>query len=154
MEKQSDALDNSNSKLVMKCVKFTHLDRMWPKEFYKRNVRKKNGKYPAIMDIEVKWHFLMILRTILDQCPYMKITIQKSIISMMYAKHVLRVVMDWSSLPCDGFGHLSTMYLVRKSTMILNIPLLDWFREDPSLYEKSGAALLANQTKVPEKKRR
>jgi hypothetical protein len=39
-------------------------------------------------------------------------------VSLMYAEHVLRVPVDWSTLPSTGFGCLLEMYQTRKPTQI------------------------------------
>jgi hypothetical protein len=63
----------------------------------------------------------------------------------MYAEHVLRVPVDWSTLPSTRFGHLSEMYLTRKPAQIAYVPVPDWFRNDLALLDFPESPILANR---------
>jgi hypothetical protein len=63
----------------------------------------------------------------------------------MYAKHVLRVSVDWSTLPSTGFGRLSEMYLTRKPAQIAYVAVPDWFRSNPALLDDPKSPILANR---------
>ena len=79
-----------------------------------------------------------------------------SIVSLMYAEHVLKVPVDWSTLKSVGFGRLLDMYLARKPSQIPYVAVLDWFRNDPTLLEdpESPANLETWPRKRAMKKRR
>jgi hypothetical protein len=62
----------------------------------------------------------------------------------MYAEHVLRVPVDWSTLPSTGFGRLSEMYLTRKPTQIPYVAVPVWFRSDPALLDDPESPIPAN----------
>jgi hypothetical protein len=76
----------------------------------------------------------------------------------MYAEHVLRVPVDWSTLPSIGFGRLSEMYLTRKPTQIPYVVVPVWFRSDPALLNNPESPIPANREpwswSRPHKKRR
>jgi hypothetical protein len=63
----------------------------------------------------------------------------------MYVEYVLRVLVDWSALPSTGFGHLSEMYLTRKSAQIAYAAVPDWFRSDPALLDDQESPIPANR---------
>jgi hypothetical protein len=63
----------------------------------------------------------------------------------MYAEHVLRVPVDWSTLLFTGFGHLSEMYLTRKPAQITYVHVPDWFRNDPALLDDPESPIPANR---------
>jgi hypothetical protein len=63
----------------------------------------------------------------------------------MYAEHVLRVLVDWSTLPSTGFGYLSEMYLIRKPAQIAYVAVPDWFRNDPALLDDPESPIPANR---------
>jgi hypothetical protein len=93
----------------------------------------------------VKWRFLTILRAISNSDRYAQNIIPVSIVSLMYVEHVLRMPVDWSTLPSTGFGHLSEMYLTRKPAQIAYMAVLDWFRSDPTLLDDPKFPIPANR---------
>jgi hypothetical protein len=66
-------------------------------------------------------------------------------VSLMYAEHVLRVPVDWSTLPSTRFGCLSEMYQTRKPTQIPYVTVPVWFRNDPSLLDDPESPIPANR---------
>jgi hypothetical protein len=76
----------------------------------------------------------------------------------MYAEHVLRVSVDWSTLPSTGFGRLSEIYLTRKPAQIAYVVVPDWFRSNPALLDDPESPIPANREvwswSRPRKKRR
>jgi hypothetical protein len=121
------------------------LDRMWPHECHAKNIETKSASWCDLVDIEVKWKFLTILRAISNPDRYAQNIIPVSIVSLIYAEHDLRVLLDWSTLPSTGFGHLSKMYLTRKPTQIAYVPILDWFKSDPTLLDDPESPIPANR---------
>jgi hypothetical protein len=93
----------------------------------------------------VKWRFLTILRAISNSDHYARNIIPVSIVSIMYAEHVLRVSVDWSTLPSTGFGCLSEMYQTRKPTQIPYVAVLVWFRSDPALLDDPESPIPTNR---------
>jgi hypothetical protein len=63
----------------------------------------------------------------------------------MYAEHVLRVPVDWSTLPSTGFGRLSKMYITRKPVQIAYVAIPDWFRSNPALLNDPESPIPANR---------
>jgi hypothetical protein len=63
----------------------------------------------------------------------------------MYAEHVLRVPVDWSTLPSTGFGRLSEIYLTRKPAQIPYVVVPVWFRSDPTLLDNPESPIPANR---------
>jgi hypothetical protein len=63
----------------------------------------------------------------------------------MYAEHVLRVPVDWSTLPSTGFGCLSEMYQTRKQTQIPYVAVPVWFRNNPTLLDDPESPIPANR---------
>ena len=53
---------------------------------------------------------------------------------MMYAEHVLRVDVNWSTFRTEGFGAIGPRLLAKRPIYIPYIPALEWFRNDPKLY--------------------
>ena len=53
---------------------------------------------------------------------------------MMYAKHVLRVNVDWSTFCAEGFGAIGPGLLAKRPVHIPYIPISEWFKDDPKLY--------------------
>jgi hypothetical protein len=76
---------------------------------------------------------------------YARNIIPVSIVLLMYAEHVLRVPVDWSTLPSTGFGRLSEMYQTRKPTQIPYVVVPVWFRSDPSLLDDPESPIPANR---------
>jgi hypothetical protein len=126
-------------------VKLAFLDRMWPRQCHAKNIQTKSASWCDLVDIEVKWRFLTILRAISNSDRYARNIILVSIVSLMYAEHVLRVPVDWSTLPSTGFGHLSEMYLTRKPAQIPYVAVPDWFRSDPALLDDPESLIPTNR---------
>jgi hypothetical protein len=93
----------------------------------------------------VKWRFLTILRAISNSDRYVRNIIPVSIVSLMYAEHVLRVPVDWSTLPSTGFGRLSEIYLTTKPAQIAYVVVPDWFRSNPALLDDPESPIPANR---------
>jgi hypothetical protein len=93
-----------SSNTALQYVKLAFSDRMWPRECHTKNIEKKSASWCDLVDIEVKWRFLTILQAISNSDRYARNIIPVSIVSLMYAEHVLRVPVDWSTLPSTGFG--------------------------------------------------
>ena len=83
---------------AMTYVRFSHFDRMWPRISHEQHCKFQDAKYLQLEDVEVKWQFLTILWVISEHSKWPKDSIPRSIPLMMYAKHVLRVNVDWSTL--------------------------------------------------------
>jgi hypothetical protein len=63
----------------------------------------------------------------------------------MHAEHVLRMPVDWSTLPSTGFGRLSEIYQTRKPTQIPYVAVPVWFRSDPALLDDPESPIPANR---------
>jgi hypothetical protein len=63
----------------------------------------------------------------------------------MYAEHVLRVPVDWSTLPSTGFGRLSEIYLTRELAQIPYVLVPIWFKSDPALLDDLESPIPANR---------
>jgi hypothetical protein len=87
---------------------------------------------------------MTILPAISNSDRYARNIIPVSIVSLMYVEHVLRVPVDWSTLPSRGFGHLSEMNLTRKLAQIAYVVVPDWFRSDPVLMDDPESPIPAN----------
>ena len=61
-------------------------------------------------------------------------SIPRSIASMMYAEHVLRVDVDWSTFRMEGFGAIGPGLLAKRPIHIPYVLVPEWFRNDPKLY--------------------
>jgi hypothetical protein len=85
-----------------------------------------------------------ILRALSNSDRYAWNMIPVSIVSLMYAEHVLRVAVDWSTRPSTGFGHLSEMYLKKKPAQIAYVAVPDWFRNNPALVDDLESPIPAN----------
>ena len=53
---------------------------------------------------------------------------------MMYAEHVLRVNVDWSTFRMEGFEAIGQGLLAKRPVHIPYVLLPEWFRNDPKLY--------------------
>jgi hypothetical protein len=139
-------------------VKLAFSDRMWPRQCHAKNIETKSASWFDLVDIEVKWRFLTILRAILNSDRYAQNIFPVSIVSLMYAEHVLRVPVDWSTLPSTGFGRLSEMNLTRKPVQIPYVTVSVWLRSDLTLLDDPESPILANREpwsrSRPRKKRR
>jgi hypothetical protein len=147
-----------SSSTTLQYVKLAFSDRMWPCECHAKNIETKNASWCDLVDIEVKWRFVTILRAISNSDRYARNIIPVSIVSLIYAEHVLRVPVDWSTLPSTRFGRLSEMYLTRKPTQIAHVAVPDWFRSNPALLDNPESPIPANREVCsrsrPRKKRR
>jgi hypothetical protein len=112
---------------------------------YVKNIERKSVSWCDLVDIEVKWRFLTILQAISNSDRYARNIIPVSIVSLMYAEHVLRVSVDWSTLLSTRFGCLSEMYQTRKPTQIPYVVVPVWFRSDPALLDDPESPILANR---------
>ena len=119
---------------AMKYVGFPHFDRLWPPTSHEQHCKSRDAKYLHLEDMEVKWRFLTILRAISEQTKWPKGSIPCSIASMMYAEHVLRVDMDWSSFRKEGFRAIGPGLLAKRLVHIPYVLVPEWFRNDPKLY--------------------
>jgi hypothetical protein len=140
-----DAEQPWSSNTALQYVKLAFSDRMWPRECHVRNIERKSASWCDLVDIEVKWRFLTILRAISNSDRYARNIIPVSIVSLMYAEHVLRVAVDWSTLPSTGFGCLSEMYQTRKPTQIPYVAVPVWFMSDPVLLNDPESPIPANR---------
>ena len=118
----------------MKYVGFPHFDRLWPPTSHEQHCKSRDAKYLHLEDVEVKWRFLTILWAISQQTKWPKGSIPRSIASMMYAEHVLRVDVDWSTFRTKGFGAIGPGLLAKRPIHIPYVPVLEWFTDDPKLY--------------------
>lgn len=126
-----DAPQPWTPKTALKYLLWCHVDRLWPEVHHERNCKHKDAKWTMLEDKEVKWRFHTILRAISDNEHYTKQSIPFSIVGLMYAEHVLGVQVDWSTLPKG----LSQSYLLRRPMQIPYVPMPDWFRVNPKLYD-------------------
>jgi hypothetical protein len=90
-----DAEQLWSSTTALQYVKLAFSDRMWPREYHAKNIETKSASWCDLVDIEVKWRFVTILRAISNFDRYAWNIIPVSIVSLMYAEHVLRVSVDW-----------------------------------------------------------
>jgi hypothetical protein len=140
-----DAEQPWSSSTALRYVKLAFSDTMWPRQCYTKNIETKSASWCDLVDIEVKWRFLTILRAISNSDRYAQNIIPVSIVSLMYVEHVLRVPVDWSTLPSTGFGCLSEMYQTRKPTQIPYVVVPIWFRSDPALLDDPESPIPANR---------
>ena len=120
--------------MAMKYVGFPYFDRLWPPTSHEQHCKSRDAKYLHLEDVEVKWRFLTILRAISEQTKWPKGSIPRSIASMMYAEHVLRVNVDWSTFRTEGFGAIGLGLLAKRPVHISYVPVPKWFKNDPKLY--------------------
>jgi hypothetical protein len=153
-----DAEQLWSSSTAFQYVKLAFSDRMWPRECHTKNIERKSTSWCDLVDIEMKWRFLTILRAISNSDCYARNIIPVSIVSLIYAEHVLRVPVDWSTLPSTGCGCLSEMYQTRKPTQIPYVAVPVWFRSDPALLDDPESPIPANREpwswSKPNKRRR
>ena len=86
-----------------------------------------------------------MLRKISNLERWPKNAIPKCIASMMYAEHVLRMTMDWSTLQRDKFGFVGDALSKCEDVDIPYSPLLQWFRENLKLLDEPRCTLLEGQ---------
>jgi hypothetical protein len=95
-------------------------------------------------DVEAKWRILTILRSISNLDRWPKNAIPKSVACMMYAKHVLRVWVDWSSLGAlhgQKFGGIGIAFTKCTVPDISYTPVPEWFRRNPRLVDEHGTPI-------------
>jgi hypothetical protein len=68
---------------------------MWLYKYHAKNVETKSVSWYDLIDIEVKWRFVTILQALSNSDRYARNIIPVSIVLLMYAKHVLRVALDY-----------------------------------------------------------
>ena len=119
---------------AMKYIRFPHFDHLWPPNSHEQHCKSKDAKYLHLEDVEVKWRFLTIFRAISEQIKWPKGSIPHSITSMMYAEHVLRVNVDWSTFCMEGFGAIGPRLLAKCPIHISYILVSERLRNDPKLY--------------------
>jgi hypothetical protein len=140
-----DAKQSWSSSTALQYVKLAFSDRMWPRKCHAKNIETKSASWCDLVDIEVKWRFVTILRTISNSDRYARNIIPVSIVLLMYAEHVLRVPVDWSTLPSTGFGRLSKMYLTREPAQIAYVVVPNWFMSNPALLDDLESSIPANR---------
>ena len=66
----------------------------------------------------------------------------------MYAEHVLRVRVDWSTLKSINkkIGQIGDTLIIKKPVDIPYEPIPDWFRQNPKLLDEPGRPLPPNRT--------
>jgi hypothetical protein len=126
---------------AMNYVSFPHFDRLWPEGCHEQHCKSRDTKYSHIEDLEIKWRFLTILRAISNLERWAKNSIPRCIASMMYAEHVLRKRVDWSTLRSAEFGHIGEALSARRPIDIPYSPVPQWFRENPRLVDEPGQPL-------------
>ena len=119
----------------MKYVSFPHFDWFWLESSHEHHCKSKDAKYNQIQDLETRWRFLTILRKISNLERF------QNVASMMYAEHVLRMRVDWSTLWQNKFGSVGDALLKCQDVDILCSPVPQWFRENPKLVDESGCPL-------------
>ena len=119
---------------AMKYVGFPHFNRLCPLNLHEQHYKSKDAKYLHLEDVEVEWRFLTILRAISEYSKWPKISIPRSITSMMYAEHVLHVNVYWSTFRKEGFGAIEQGLSTKRPIHIPYVHVLEWFRNDPKLY--------------------
>ena len=124
-------------------VGFPHIDRLWPERCHEQHCKAKGARYNNIENVETKWRFLTILRAISNLERWPKNSIPRCILSTMYAEHVLRKSVNWSTLRGNGgkFGSIGDSLAVRTPAHIPYSPVPEWFRANPGLYDEPGQPL-------------
>lgn len=133
-----------SAKTAMQYVGFPHFDRLWPRHCHERHCKAVNASYTQLEDVEAKWRFLTILRSISNLDRWPKSAIPKSVACMMYAEHVLRVRVDWSSLGAlhdQKFGGIGIAFTKCTVPDIPYTPVPEWFRKNPKLVDEPGAPI-------------
>jgi hypothetical protein len=70
-----------SSSTTLQYVKLAFSDRMWPRECHAKNIETNNASWCDLIDIEVKWRFVTILRAISNSDRYTQNIIPVSIVS-------------------------------------------------------------------------
>ena len=133
-----------SAKTAMQYVGFPHFDRLWPRPCHERHCKAISASYIQLEDVEAKWRFLTILRSISNLDRWPKSAIPKSVACMMYAEHVLRVRVDWSSLGAlhgQKFGGIGIAFTKCTVPDIPYTPVPEWFRRNPRLVDEPGAPI-------------
>ena len=127
----------------MKYFNFFHFLRLWPKSSHVAYCKAKDANYSHIEDLKVKWRFLTILRGTFKEEKCSKNAIPKCVASLMYAKHVLRVRVDWSTLRSINkkIGQIEGALSTKKPMEIPYSLILDCFRQNPKLVDELGRPL-------------
>lgn len=116
--------------IATRYVNWVHVDRaFWPRDLHERNCVNASAKWTQISNIPIKWRMLSVLRAISDDPKYAKHNIPLCIVAMVYAESVLKVQVDWSSLP----SYVRQAYLVRRPKEIPMVPIPQWFIENHDL---------------------
>jgi hypothetical protein len=124
--------------IALQYVGFPHFDRLWPRPCHEIHCRSISANYNQLQNVETKWRFLTILRNISNFERWRKGAIPKSVACMMYAEHVLRVRVDWSSLGAlteKKFGGIGIAFTKCTVPDIPYIPVPEWFRENSGLVD-------------------
>jgi len=112
---------------AMECVGFPHFDRMWPEWCHETHCKLWDTRYSYIEDLEIKWRFFTILRAISNLERWPKNAIPRVVASMMYAEHILKVEVDWSTLRSSKFKLIEEALTVRQLREISYCPIPQWF---------------------------
>ena len=143
---------------AMEYVGFPHFDRLWPRHCYERNCKAVSASYVQLEDVEAKWRFLTILRNISNLDRWPRSAIPKSVACMMYAEHVLRIRVDWSTmgaLDAQKFGAIGVTFIKYKVPDIPHTPVPEWFRRNHGLVDLSwDPNSRGSGTKKPRSRRR
>ena len=116
--------------IASRYVNWVHVDRaFWPRDRHERNCASASGKWTQMNNIPMKWRMLSVLRAISDDPKYAKHNIPLCIVAMVYAESVLKVQVDWSSLP----SAVRKAYLLRRPKEIPMVPIPQWFIENHNL---------------------
>ena len=77
-----------------------------------------------------------------------KNAIPKCVASLMYAEHVLRIRVDWSTLKSMNkkIGQIGDALAIKKLMNIPYEPIPDWFRQNPKLVDEPGRPLPPDNT--------
>jgi hypothetical protein len=139
-------------------IGFAHLDRLYPEGSHEEHCRLNQLTYNNIIDVEIKWRFLEVLRAICHETRWPKNTIPRRIATMVYVESVLHKRVDWSTIQvpllCAGnvgqlLGDNITSRLPINAIPRTRIP--EWFRRNASLVDPPGVPLPADR-KVPRKR--
>jgi hypothetical protein len=133
-----------SAKTAMQYVGFPHFDRLWPRSCHEKHCKAISASYMQLEDVDAKWRFLTILRSISNLDRWPKSAIPKSVACMMYAEHVLRVRVDWSSLGAlhdQKFGGIGIAFTKCTVPDIPYTPVPDWFKKNPRLVDEPGVPI-------------
>lgn len=125
---------------AIKYVGFPHIDRWCDRNCHSRNCKSKSYSYNKIDNIEAKWRCLEILRFLTDDLTYDRHKIPKKVVCMVYVELELQKTVKWSTL-YDKTHHLGALKIGRLKypngppPVIPSVPVPDWFRNDPRLFE-------------------